>query len=202
MPRPVTRPQIWTALKDEGLVPVDVKPTRDIGRWVAGELWHAVCVHKSHDELSAQVWVGVAAFLEGLKGCGRMGVDVRIGEDWVPWPADADDVQQLLATRYAPALAAVTSPYDILDALEAGVLQRDGMSIGRLAASRPSNIVLAVILADYLGEPQRAEANRAAARQLKGIPQKFPNGTSADQWTLAQSWARTYSRSMGRPVHL
>jgi hypothetical protein len=51
MPRPVTRPQIWTALRDAGLVPADLTPTRDIGRWVDGDLWHAVGVRKVGDQL-------------------------------------------------------------------------------------------------------------------------------------------------------
>ena len=201
MARPVTRPQIWAALKDQRLVPADVTPKRDIGRWVDGELWYSVCVHKRHDELNAQVWVGVADFLESLGTYGRMGVDVRIGEDWVPWPVDAEDVQQLITMRYAPALAAVTSPSDILDALEAGVLERDGIRIGKQYAGRPANIVSAVILADHLGEHERAEANRAAARELKGVPSPWP-GQDGDQWHSAQGWARSYGRAMGRPVRL
>jgi hypothetical protein len=201
MPRPVTRPQIWTALRDAGLVPADLTPTRDIGRWVDGDLWHAVGVRKVGDQLDWGVWVGVAAFLQSLDEYGRMGVDVRIGDGWEPWPLNAGDVHELLDQRYAPALAAVISPHDILDALEAGILDRNGIRIGRRAASRPGNVVSAVILAEHLGEPERAEANRQAARQLKGVPFPAP-GMTADQWDMAKGWARDLGRAMGRPVRL
>jgi hypothetical protein len=130
-----------------------------------------------------------------------MGVDVRVGDGWASWPHNAGDVQALLDQRYAPALAAVRSPYDVLDALEAGILDRDGIRIGKRAASRPANVVSAVILAEHLGEPERAEANRQAARRLKGVPSPAP-GMTADQWDMAKAWARDLGRAMGHPVRL
>ena len=198
MPRSVTRPQIWAALRAAGLVPGDVTPTRDIGRWVDGELWHAVAVRKVHERLDWGVWVGVAAFEESLSGFGSMGVNVRIGDGWLPWPADVGDVGQLLQHYYSPTLAAVRTPYDILDALEAGMVEREGVRIGW--GSRPANLVCAVILAEHLGEQERADRNRAAARALKGVPSA--PGQDVDQWYWAQAWARDYGRAMGRPVLL
>ncbi len=143
MARPGKSAADWAALKDQRLVPADVTPKRDIGRWVDGELWYSVCVHKRHDELNAQVWVGVADFLESLGTYGRMGVDVRIGEDWEAVARRRRGRAAADRPGYAPALAAVTSPYDILDAVEAGVLERDGIRIGKQYAGRPANIVSA-----------------------------------------------------------
>lgn len=156
-------------------------------------------VHRSRDRLHCVVWTGVSAFETLLENHGRMGVEITVGgEPWLPWPTERQQVEELVEKHYRPCLEAVLIPVDILDALEANGIWRGGLRIGW--GTRPANQVVAVVLAEHVGDQKRAARIRAAPRELK--MQSPGHGYDVDPWRSALRWARDFGRALGRRVGL
>lgn len=192
--------RLWDEGRSRGVVPAGIRPSRTVLRWVDEGLWRAVSVSKvSGDQVEWHVWVGVADFLDSLGGLGRMGVDVQCDGDYRPWPRNKAEASALWLDPIQRALECVQTPLDVLDALEAGAVERAGCVVGRRIASRPATLVPALVLAEHLGEPGRARSIREAIRDLKGTPLPL---TGQDGYASARSWAMDFGKALGRPVEL
>ena len=200
MPRSLTLSQLWQAGRSSGVIPSDARPVRCVVRWVDGDLWRSVAIRKvDRGQMELHVWIGVSEFLESLDGLGRMGLDVRCGEIYRPWPTDQAQAAKFWADPVSRALNAVDGPMDILVALQNGGIDRDGCRVGRATPDPQGWMVPALVLAEHMGEYERAEAIRTAILALRGTP--VP-GTGEDGYASAQGWARRFSKALGKRVSI